>query len=882
MKPPRSWERLLAVLAPDAERDALLGDVAEEFLARLERDGPRAAGRWYRRQVIRSTAPLLRERLDAAVRRTTNTRPERERMRMWAKDFSIAMRSLLRRPGFSATIVLTLSLGVGATTALFGVFQAVFLEPLDLPDAGELVVVMETGSFGCCGPASAPDYQDWLARNRSFDGMGMLSPSMVNLTGLEQAERVYATRMTANAFPMLGVEPLLGRFLLPEDQTAGDAIVVSHSLWTRLFDSRPDALGEALEVNGTPRTVVGVMPAGFDVPSPWGVTLQHSLFMPFLDETIEEAVRGNHSYPVIARLADGVDVEAAQADMDRVMRELESEYPETNQDRGARVFTAHEVRYGDVGRQFAILLAAAALVLLIACGNVASLQLARAAGREAELSLRNALGASRGAIIRLLVSESLILSVASCAGGVAVAWLATERLKALLPPTVPRVDQVSVDGVVLLFALGATAITALIFGVLPAVFSSRTDLAMGVKEGGYSTLAPGKERLRDLFIVGQIAMGLVLANGAGLLVQSYAAVRGQEHGFDPEGALTLALRASGPEYQVDGAVETFFDDVMVEVGNIPGVQATGVVSKLPLEGGSNGNIQLADAPPRANANEGPLVEVSSVAGDYFDAMRIPLVAGRYLEAADSTTGAVGVLINQAMADEVWPGLNPVGRQFGFDVDPPWLTVVGVVGTVRQWSLEQPPLSEVYFPYARGWSTQGYVVARSSGDLASLAQDVRAAIRAVDPTQPPSDIRSMSDRVEQAMAERRFYTTLVGLFAMAALLLASAGIYGTVSYFVSRRVRELGIRMALGAGGTGILGLVVRRGLRLAFWGVGAGLLGVWASTAVVGSLVYGIGAVDPLTLLVGAVVLGGVALGASAFPAMRAVAISPVHALRAE
>jgi predicted permease len=465
---------------------------------------------------------------------------------------------------------------------------------------------------------------------------------------------------------------------------------------------------------------------------------------------------------------------------------------------------------------------------------------------------------------------------------VLIAFLTLDRVRTLLPPTMPRIDAVAIDGWALLFAVGAAALTAVAFGMLPALTASRANLAAGVKEGGYATLAPGKERMRDFFIVGQIALGLVLANGAALLVQSYAKLRGQEYGFDIEGTLTLAVNASGPRYETSADRHAYYERVAERVSVVPGVVSAGVVSKLPLGGGTNGNIQVAGRPPRGSADDGPLVEVSSVTGDYFAAIGIPLVLGRTLLPVDSTTGAVGVVINRTMVEEVWPGEDPIGAQFGFDDEPPWLTVVGVVGDVRQWGAERPPKSEVYFPYTRGWSSQGYIVARVAGNPTAVVSAVRRAILEVDPTQPPSNIMAMSERLENAFAQRRFYTTLIGLFAVAALLLASAGIYGTVSYFVTRRVRELGIRIALGAGATGILSLVLTRGIRLAAWGVGAGLIGVWAARSAVGSLVFGVAATDVLTLAGGCLVLGLVAVAASTLPAVRAVRVPPVLALRSE
>lgn len=803
-------------------------------------------------------------------------------MTHWWKDFALATRVLLKRPGFSVTVVLILALGVGANTALFGVFRTVFLEPLPLPEPDELVVVMEVAGFGCCGPASGPDYLDWVERQRSFEGMAALRPRSMNLTGPDEVERVYGTHVTASAFPLLGVAPLMGRVLVADDQAAPGVVLLSHGLWQRAFGGRADVVGLSVEVDGTPHTIVGVMPEGFDVPSPWGRTLSHQLYLPFPNELLQEN-RGSHSYPVIARLSEGLTKEAAQADMDRIMRELATEYPRTNAERGARVFTVHEYLFGDVGRQLGLILAAAVLVLLIACGNVGGLQLARSAAREPELAVRAALGASRGAVMRLLFSESLALTAAAGLGGVIIAVAAVNGLRRLLPPTIPRVDEVAIDGAALAFAVGAAALSAVAFGVVPALMASRTNLASGVKEGGYSTLAPGKERLRDYFIVAQIALGLVLANGAGLLVRSYAELRGQEYGFNTEGVLTVALAAAGPRYETQEARLFFYEQVAERVSGIPGVQAVGVVSKLPLSGGTNGNVRAEGWEPRASSDEGPLVEVSSLTGDYFAAMGIPLLSGRTLAASDSISSAVGVVVNETMADEVWPGEDPLGKRFTFEDDPPtWLTVVGVVGDVRQWGPERPPRSEAYFPYTQGWSSQAYVVAKVAGAAAAVAQELRDAVLSVDPTQPPSEIVAMDDRMDRAFAQRRFYTTLIGLFAVSALFLAGAGIYGTVSYYVARRVRELGIRIALGAGGTGILKLVLMRAVRLAVWGVTLGLVGVWASTSVVEGLVYGIGSLDPLNLVSGCLALAAVAVAASMLPALRAVRVTPVLALRGE
>ena len=866
---------------PPTQRDAVLGDAEEEFRQRVERDGAGSARRWYRRQVVTSLPSAIRHGAGAA-REAWRTERKGERMSAWLTDFRLAFRALRRRPGFSATVLITLALGVGATAALFGIYRTVFLEPIPLPDSDRLVVVMGKGGFGCCGPASGPDYLDWVERSRSFEALALLDPGAFTLTGMPEPERVPGVAVTANVFPMLGVQPLLGRPLLPEDEEAEGAVVLSYSFWQHELGGRADVLAGALELDGRAHTVVGVMPEGFDVPSPWASYGTHRVYLPFQRERLQ-GNRGNHSWPVIGRLAADVTKESAQSDMDRVTRELGEEYPDTNADWSSQVFTVHEYLYGPVGGQLRLLLGAAAVVLLIACGNVAGLLLARAAARESELSVRAALGASRRALVRLLFSEAILLALVGGVLGMLVATFAIDGLKALLPPTIPRVGEIRLDGWALAFALAASAVTALVFGMVPALLASRSSLASGVKEGAHATLAPARERLRNAFIVGQIALGLVLANGAVLLVRSYAAMRGQDFGFATEGVITMSLDPGGPRYADDLAYETYYDEVLASVGAIPGVVSVGSISRLPLFGGTNGSVWVEGRPRSRDSGDGPLVEFTSVSGDYFEAMGIPLLRGRLLRPEDSVPTATGVVINQRFAGIAWPDQDPIGKRFSLDDDPPnWLTVVGVVGNVRQWGPDQAPQAQLYAPFPRGlrWSTGSYLTARTAVDPATIVPAIRRAVLAVDPSRPPSDVRTMGERVDRTFAQRRFYTTLIALFAGAALLLAAAGVYGTVSYFVARRVRELGIRMALGAAATGIVGLVVWRGLRLALWGVFLGVGGVWASTKVIEGLVYGIHAFDPPTIAAGCVAMALVAVAASAIPAGRAVRLRPLLALR--
>jgi putative ABC transport system permease protein len=880
--PPPSWERLFRRLLPPEQRDAAIGDAAEELAARTIRFGRDEARRWYRRQVLRSVPPAVARALRPTPGHGRPTEGSAGVIDRWSSDFRAAFRTLVRQPTFTAIALVTLAIGIGANTALFSVYRAVFLDPIPLPEPDRLLFVMEQASFGCCGPASGPDYTDWVARQRAFSGIGIINPSSVTLTGGGDAERVYATAASASLFNFLGVKALLGRTFTTADQADPSAVILSYSLWQRRFGGRDDVVGATLEIDESPYTIVGVMPQSFDVPSPWSGTLHHQLYTPFKNAWLT-GNRGSHSYPVVAQLRPGATLEVAQDDMNRIMRELAKEYPQTNAARSVKVFTAHDYMFGDIGRELALILGAAGLVLLIACGNIAGLQLARATAREAELAVRSALGATRGVLVGLLLAESLLVAAFGGMAGVVVSLLAVEGLRAILPATIPRVDQVHVNGSTLLFALGATAATVLAFGVLPSVAASRRRLTGGLGTRGGGDLTPRKERLRDAFIVVQIALGLVLANGASLLVRSYALVRSEAPGFRADGVLTMTVRPSGDRYEKPDAVRTYYHDLLARVRAVPGVESVGTISRLPLSGGSNGNVLVEGRPPRSNEGQGPLVEVTSTSGDYFAAMGITLLRGRELRPEDDADGVLNVVINRHFAREGWPDGDALGKRFSFTDNPPqWATVVGIVDDIRQWGAELPPVSQTYYTISNGWTTGGYLVVRTTGDPAVLAQPVRKAMLAVDRTQPPSDIETMMSRVDRAFVERRFYTVLIGLFAVAALLLAGAGVYGTVSYYVARRQRELGIRAALGASGSSIVGLVVWRGARLAALGVAIGLVGVWGSTSLLAKLLYGTAPLDGWTMFGGAVALAGVALVASALPARRAARVPPVVALRME
>lgn len=795
-------------------------------------------------------------------------------------DLRLALRTLVRRPGFTVFILLTIAVGIGATTALFGVFKAAFLDPLPFPNSGQLVAVLETfdANHRCCSPATGPDYLEWRRQSRAFSELAAVDPSTFTLTGLGEAQRVDGAWVTASAFRLLGVRPMLGRPITAADQTHPGAVVLSYGFWQTRFGGSRAVLGRSFDLNGKSYTVVGVMPKGFDVPTPWSRLGQDQFYIPFPDDYLPRW-RGS-SLPVIARLAPGVTVATAQADMDRVMRDRHLADSSVVARRGVRVFTLHQYMYGGVGRELGIVLGAGLLVLLVACGNIAGLVVSRAAARETELAVRAALGAGRPAILRMLFAETIVLTAAGGALGAGVSFVALGGLKALLPPTIPRIADAHIDATALVFTLGATLLTAAVAGLVPAALAARRDLAGSVKVAGYGTRPPASERLRQGFIVAQMALGLVMANSAAVLVRSYWALQEQSFGFDASHVLTMALNPAGPGYRTARGYAGFYDRVLTRVRALPGVESVGTASCLPLSCGGGGNVWVEGQSPPTASNPGPFVDFTSVSGSYFTTMHIPLLQGRLLLPRDSASAAVGVVINEAFAKQAWPGEDPLGKRFSYPGSPPdWLTVVGVVEDAKENGAEARVLPQAYAPLVQGWTMGADLAVRTAGDPAALIPAVRRAILAVDPAQPPSDVRTMRERVDATFAQRRFYTTLIGLFALAALLLAAAGVYGTASYSVTQRKRELGIRAALGAGEWRLIGFVLWRGARAAFWGMVVGLAGIWGSTRVLSGLLFGVHVVSLPMLGAGCAALITLALMASAAPALRAARTPPASAL---
>lgn len=829
---------------------------------------------------MRRARPSRRERADAGLRR-------RGRASTWLADLLLdaryAWRTLGRTPAFTAVVVLLVAVGVGANTAVFSVLKAVALDPLPYPEPQELVVLWNTDvRRSGWGPASWPDYLDWRAQNRAFEEVGATHTLRVALTDGDVPEQVYGAEATSSLFDVFGVDAALGRTILPEeDATDVRVVVLSHELWTSRYDADPGILGRTIRLSGDPHTVVGVMPEDFVLGSPWNANDRYLLWTPF-PAWILERPRDSHSFPVYGRLRDGVTLEAARVDMERVALNLAEAYPETNASKRVMVWELHRTLFGDAAGSLILVLGAAGLVLLIACGNVAGLLLARSAGRRREVALRAALGAGRGRVVRQLLTESGLLALAGGVLAVLLVFAGLGALRGSLPATLPRIEAIALDAPVLVVALIITLLTGLVFGLAPALQASRVSQVEALKEGGEGRSGRRHGRARNIFVIGQLALTLMLVHGTVLLVGSYVLLRQRDQGFDPENVLTMMVSLAGPAYEEDQARQRFFAELVPRLDALPGVREAAVVNRLPFEGGTNDRILVEGREVPPDPNDRPLVERKAVSGDYLSTIGIPLRAGRMIDERDAA-GVPGVVINERMADRIWPGENPLGKRFSFSGDQPiWLTVVGVAGNVSQWGPEWGSIPEAYRPYALYSQPQMYLVLKTDVPPTTLVAAARHAVQAVDPDMPVTQIRTGEELLRSNFGQRELVTTLTGLFAALALLLAVAGIYGVIAYYVTQHTHELGVRMALGAGRGRVVRLVLRRGLALAGAGVVFGTAGALAASQITRSALFGLSPTNPWSFAGVAALLLAVAVLATLVPARRATRVDPARALQAE
>ena len=803
-------------------------------------------------------------------------------MRTLWQDLRYGVRMLWKAPGFTSIAVFALALGVGANTAIFSVVNAVVLRPLPFPDAERLVWF--DGAHPARGVTesslSMPDYLDWRKQADAFENTTAFVEGSAILSGEDaEPERVPRGVVTASFFPTVGVSPMLGRALAPEDELSGSELVavLSYGLWQRRFGANPNVVGSKLTLSGRTVTIVGVMPAGFDYPA------RAQVWSP-LKTGGDDEKRDNRYLSVLARLKPTATLAAAQAQIDTLSGRLGQQYPETNGGWTARLTGLQERMTSGVRTSLLLLFGAVGFVLLIACANVANLLLARATARRKEIALRTALGAGRLRIIRQLLTESLLLACLGGAAGLILSLFLTDLLVAISPADVPRLDEIRLDARVLGFTVGVVSLVGLLFGLAPAVQASKTDLNEALKEGGRSS-TEGRNRLRSLLVVSEVALSLLLLVGAGLLIKSFVLLRDVHPGFDTRNVLTMRISLPAARYAEPKQQANFYRELMERTSALPGVEAAGATLSLPL-GGSNFSVG------RSFIREGrPLVTEESqdtdyfvATPDYFKAMRIPLKTGRTFTERDTAETPPVVVVNESLARRIFPGEDPIGKRLTVWRDEKFAReIVGIVSDVKSGRLDAEVNSQIYVPHAQdaGWGGLSLAV-RTKGEAEALSAGVRGAVLAIDKNLPVYDIKTMDDVLSASVANNRLVMLLFSVFALFALLLATVGIYGVMAYSVAQRTHEIGIRMALGAQAPDVLRLIVGQGMMLALIGVGVGLFGAFALTRVMASQLYGVSATDPLTFAIVALMLAIVALAACYIPARRAMRVDPMVALRYE
>jgi putative ABC transport system permease protein len=815
------------------------------------------------------------------------------RFDMIAQDVKYAVRSLWKRPGFAAVTLLTLGIGIGANAAIFGAVRAVVLRPLPFPDPDSVVTLSTTtttrpGAPG--GSSSAPDFLDWRRDSRSFSEMAASVAEASALTGDGPAEQVPNARVTGGFFNMLGVPALYGRTLQPGDDpiNAENVAVLGHSLWTRRFNGRPGIVGTLVTIDGSPRRIVGVMPEGFSYP------IRSELYLPLrFGEKDVIGQRGAQYLDVIARLKPGVTFMSAQSEMRTYARTLAVQYPRTNQNRTVTLFGVRDALVGSVRTAMFFLLGAVGFVLLIVCVNVANLFLTRALGRQREFAVRAALGASRARLVRGLLVESMIVGGAGGAVGLLFAVWLTAIIAGLDQGLgIPLLDQTRVDGNVVIFTAGLSLLTAIMFGTLPALHTSaKLDLARRIREDALSTTGdPHRDRLRATLVVLETAIAVVLLVGAGLLARSFAGLASVPLGFAADQVQTFSVSFPPPKYPSSASRTTFADALLERAAALPQVESASAVFGLPLTDFSY-TIAFASLDGRSLTREDarrPMVQVRVVAPKYFATIGIPLRHGRSLDTTDRAGAALAVVINETAAKEIWPDADPIGHEFslgtplGLQGPVAGGRVVGVVGDVRDFGPVTQSKPTVYLSFAQFPMNYLTVVLRTRGAPATVVEPARALLKDLDPDLPMFEVRSMTQLSSNVVAQPRLYLLLLALFAGAAMMLAAIGTYGVISYTVSQRTREIGIRLALGAAPGQVVGSVVAQASALSLAGLVAGLLVAAAAGRFIQGLLFGVKPIDTVTYAAVASGLAVVSLVASWLPARRASRIDPVAALKHE
>ena len=810
------------------------------------------------------------------------------------QDLRYAGRMLARRPGFTAVVVLTVGLGVGATTVMFSAVYGVLLKPLPYPEPERLVMIrgVRLAQPGAPNMISYPDYRDWRDESRSFEALAALRTADFTLAGPGGPERIEGAAVTASFFDVLHVVPALGRLFPPDvDRLGGGHVaVLGHGLWKRRFGAAPALVGGSIILDGQPYTVIGVLPASFRPPRE---VERAELWAPLAEsgEDLERTrglapQRGSRDLVAIGRLRTGASIAQGGAELATVARRLEREHPDSNAGRGVLVESLHADTVGELRRPLLVLMGAVAFVLLIACTNVANLVLPRALARRRELAIRAALGARRSRLIRQLLTESILLGVMGGLAGLALAHWGLDALVSLAPASTPRLRDIDLDGPVLWFSLALSLATGVAFGVVPALSASRTDVPETLHQSGRSPGLAHHPGARAL-VVAEIALSLVLMAGAGLMLESFRRLLSVDPGFDPHHVLTVGVSLPETRYSRPDQRAAFYGELLERVRARPGVLSAAAITPQPLGGDSIATRFTVEGRPAPAPGQKPRAQYRAVTTGYFETLRIPLNRGRTFDAHDRRDAPAVAVVNEALVAEVFPGQDPLGQKLSIGLrtdrsDPATFEVVGVVGDVHDSGLHLPARPEIYVPHAQqSWSWMTIVV-RSSGDPLAAAGGVQHEVAALDPEQAVYNVRTLSELLSGSLAAHRFIMALLTGFALLALALATVGVYGVIAGSVERRTGEIGLRLAVGADPGDVLRMVLGQAARLAAAGVAIGLTAAFALTRVMQSLLFGVGATDPATFAAVAVVLVSAALLASYVPARRAARVDPLVALRYE
>ncbi len=897
--PPRAASWLLARLLPDDLREPFLGDLDESYRASIDGGWSRWRARfWYWRETIRAPltlAAMHRERraVPAAVALTPPSGDTL--MSLLLADLRYALRRLRHAPAFTIVVVATLALGIGANSAIFSVVNTVLLKPLAYRAPDQLVTIFHHYTkIDLEASVSVPGFIAYRDRTHDFANVSVENVWTANLTGQGDPQRLVGSQVSAQFFPALGVAPMLGRVPRPEEDSIGrnHVVVLSYGLWRRSFGADSGIVGRQISLNGEAFDVIGVMPPSF--VDPGGRTAE--MWSPIaLDPKLNVPSRFTNEFLfVVARLKPGVTFAQAQHDMTAFANQLKHEYPDNLPDQWTLdVKALSTLKTGNVRPMLLVLLGAVGFVLLIACANVANLMLARAASRQREVAIRTALGATRWALARQLLIESLVLSITGGALGLAIAYGAVHALVAINPGNVPRIGDLAIDGRVVGFTAGVAVLTGLLFGLVPALQLAGSRLHLVIKEGGRGGTADrAGQRVRWALVVGEVALALTLLVGGGLLLKSFAAIEGVSPGFDPNNVLTLSLSLPKTQYATPDAQSAFFARVMPAIAAVPGVRAVGGTSVMPFGGSwSTGTFNVEGyVPPKGNA---PWGDIRIVTPGFFSALKIPLKEGRLIGPGDDAKAPLVAVVDEEFVKRFMkPGEDPIGRHIYFEDGPitpktKLIAIVGVVGHTAHEGLTAEKRIQVYFSVPQVAAAFGgiynlQVAVRTTADPRSYVGSVRRAVQSVDPTMPVSNVNTMDDLISSSLGDRKLAVVLLGVFSGLALLLASLGIYGVMSYTVAQRTREMGVRVALGAPRKRVLRLVLRQGMVMSMAGVAIGLAGALALTRLLNAQLYQVSPTDPPTFGAVATVLTIVAIVATLGPALRATRVDPVVALREE